>query len=89
VPTGWIGGEPVFIPKAKPSGDASDDGYIANFLYSLESDRTDFVLYDARTFSGTPAVRLRMPKRVPVGFHGSWLEEEHLQRHLARHAGVA
>lgn len=83
-PRGWLVGEPIFLPRPKASGDPSDDGFLASFLYGPHEDSTDFVLYDARTFSQTPVVRLRVPRRVPVGFHGGWLGEAALQRHLAR-----
>ena len=36
-------------------------------------------LFDARTFSSEPAARLRLPVRVPHGFHGLWVTEEQLQ----------
>jgi len=81
VSDGWVVGEPVFIPRPRPSGDPSDDGFIANFLYGKNA--TDFALWDARSFSKNPAVRLRLPRRVPVGFHGAWLSSEELALHLS------
>lgn len=83
---GWIGGEPIFIPKVKESGDRSDDGYLANFLYGSDANSTDFALFDARTMSPEPVVRLRVPKRVPVGFHGTWVTRNQLDKHLKRKA---
>mmetsp|Transcript_4927 Transcript_4927/g.14354 ORF Transcript_4927/g.14354 Transcript_4927/m.14354 type:complete len:559 (+) Transcript_4927:77-1753(+) len=83
-PAGWIVGEPIFIPRPDASGDASDDGYLGSFLFGPDKESTDFVLYDARTFSQTPVARLRVPRRVPVGFHGGWVGEAALRRHLAR-----
>ncbi|CAK0863236.1 unnamed protein product [Prorocentrum cordatum] len=85
VPDGWLSGEPVFIPSSSPSGDPSDDGFIGNFLYGPHPDSTDFAIWDARIFSGKPVARLRVPKRVPVGFHGAWLTAGQLSSHLARH----
>lgn len=83
-PAGWFGGEPIFIPNPDKSGDPSDDGFLGTFLFGPEKDSTDFVLYNARTFAEQPVVRLRITRRVPVGFHGAWLDEAGLQRHLAR-----
>lgn len=83
IPDGWISGEPVFIPSSSPSGDPSDDGFIGNFLYGPHPDSTDFAIWDARTFSSKPVARLRVPKRVPVGFHGAWLTAGQLSSHVA------
>lgn len=80
---GWVVGEPVFVPKPSPSGDPSDDGFIASFLYGPGKNTTDFALWDARSFSKNPVVRLRVPRRVPVGFHGAWVSSEQLAVHLA------
>mmetsp|Transcript_145887 Transcript_145887/g.406344 ORF Transcript_145887/g.406344 Transcript_145887/m.406344 type:complete len:565 (-) Transcript_145887:110-1804(-) len=84
-PAGWIGGEPIFIPRPTGTGDPSDDGFLATFLFGPHGDSTDFAVFDARAFSEVPVARLRVPRRVPVGFHGAWLDEASLQRHLARH----
>ena len=94
LPPGWTGGEPVFIPSAASaqaglSPPPSDDGYLANFMYGPDPHSTDFVLYDAKTFSAEPVARLRVPRRVPVGFHGSWLSREALARHTAHVAPEA
>mmetsp|Transcript_107735 Transcript_107735/g.347803 ORF Transcript_107735/g.347803 Transcript_107735/m.347803 type:complete len:600 (+) Transcript_107735:66-1865(+) len=86
-PAGWVVGEPVFIPRAAASGEPSDDGFLGSFLYGPGEESTDFVLHDARSFSQKPVARLRVPKRVPVGFHGAWLGAAGLRAHLAREAG--
>jgi len=77
---GWIGGEPVVIPASTPSGDPSDDGYIAMLLHGKEE--THFALYNARTMDEEPVARLRIPARVPVGFHATWMSKDQLDRHL-------
>jgi len=74
-PTGWFGGDPIFMPNPEATGDPSDDGFLCTFLFGPHEDSSDFVIYNARTFSEKPVARLRVPRRVPVGFHGSWLEE--------------
>eukprot|EP00746_Dinoflagellata_sp_MGD_P120134 gnl/MRDRNA2_/MRDRNA2_55791_c0_seq1.p1 gnl/MRDRNA2_/MRDRNA2_55791_c0~~gnl/MRDRNA2_/MRDRNA2_55791_c0_seq1.p1 ORF type:complete len:565 (-),score=111.58 gnl/MRDRNA2_/MRDRNA2_55791_c0_seq1:273-1967(-) len=84
VKEGFISGEPVFVPQAKASGDLSDDGFLAQFIYGDDQDSTDFVLFDARSFSEEPVAVLKVPVRVPIGFHGSWLDGSMLKKHLAR-----
>jgi len=77
---GWTGTEPVLIPASTPSGEASDDGYIAMLLHG--DKETHLALYDARTLDETPVARWRLPKRVPVGFHSTWMQKGQLDNHL-------
>jgi len=76
---GKVGGEPVFVGHGGPG---SDEGFIAMFLIDQDGE-SEFVLYDAKTFSPTPVAILKVPKRVPYGFHAFWLAEDKLQQHLA------
>lgn len=65
-------GEAVFVPAA--DGTAEDHGW----LLSLVSDHTeaaaDMLLLDAADLTVTATIHL--PRRVPAGFHGSWLPDE-------------
>ena len=49
---------------------AEDDGYLATYVYDSASDSSDFVVYDAKTCSEKPVASVRLPQRVPYGFHG-------------------
>lgn len=80
----FLSGEPVFVPQANATGDPSDDGFLAQFLYGDDKDSTNFAIFDARSFSQEPVAVLKVPVRVPIGFHGSWLEGKMLKKHLAR-----
>jgi carotenoid cleavage dioxygenase len=64
-------GEAVFAPD--PDGSAEDDGWLLSFVYDAADDRTDFVILDARDLAADPVATVRLPARVPHGFHGSWL----------------
>ena len=64
-------GELVFAPD--PDGRAEDDGWLVGFATDLARLETDFVVLDARDVGAGPVARVRMPRRVPFGFHGSWL----------------
>ena len=44
---------------------------------------SELVVYDARTMAATPVVRLRMPQRVPHGFHGHWVTAAQLAAQAA------
>ncbi|WP_106400330.1 carotenoid oxygenase family protein [Actinocorallia populi] len=58
-------GEAVFVPRS-PDG-AEDDGW----LLSLIGSRAELRVLDARDLSHVASVRL--PRRVPEGFHGAWI----------------
>jgi carotenoid cleavage dioxygenase-like enzyme len=63
-------GEPVFVPR---SADAPEgDGWLVAVVYRGESDRSDFVVYDAQAVAAGPIATARLPRRVPFGFHGNW-----------------
>ena len=40
------------------------------------------MVYDAKTLSPTPVARVRLPQRVPAGFHGTFLNEQQLMSQL-------
>lgn len=40
--------------------------------------QSELVVLDAATMSSAPVCRLRLPCRVPLGFHGTWVSEEQL-----------
>jgi carotenoid cleavage dioxygenase len=64
-------GEAVFAPRHETAGE--DDGYLMTFVYDPEIDGSEFVLLDAQNVATEPIARVRMPHRVPYGFHGNWV----------------
>ena len=64
-------GEAVFVPAADARGE--DEGW----LLTISSDRaghgSELLVLDATDLSRTASVRL--PRRVPAGFHGSWIAD--------------
>jgi carotenoid cleavage oxygenase len=65
--------EPVFVPKQAAS--AEDEGWIISFVYDAARDASDVVIVDAQAFSEAPVARIRLPVRVPFGFHGNWVPD--------------
>ena len=63
-------GEATFIPVSNPFGE--DDGYLVFFIYHKQEDRSDFVILNARDI-GQEIARIKLPRRVPHGLHGSWI----------------
>jgi carotenoid cleavage dioxygenase len=66
-------GEPVFVPKS--AGAAEEDGWLLALRYDRELDRSDLVVLDANDFAGDPAAVVQLPRRVPIGVHGSWVAD--------------
>jgi carotenoid cleavage dioxygenase len=63
-------GEFVFVP-AHP-GAAEDEGWLMGLVVDMVNETTDLVILDARNFEGPPRASVRIPHRVPAGFHGNW-----------------
>ena len=64
-------GEPVFAPD--PSRDAQDGGWLLTWVYDAATDLTDLVVLDAEDIESAPVATVHTGRRVPFGFHGSWL----------------
>lgn len=68
---GHTTGEVVFA--ADPDGSAEDDGWLLSFVHDATTDASDLVVLDARAPAAGPVATVRLPRRVPFGFHGSWM----------------
>jgi carotenoid cleavage dioxygenase len=64
-------GEPLFVHR-KPGAD-EDDGYVLVLNYHQERNASAFFVLDARNIAGGPIAEIRVPHRVPYGFHGNWV----------------
>jgi carotenoid cleavage dioxygenase-like enzyme len=64
-------GEPVFVPRNAAA--AEDDGYVLVLAYDQGRDTSEFLILDARAIAADPIARIRLPHRVPYGFHGNWV----------------
>ena len=70
---GGQGSEAVFVKD--PNGKAEDDGWVLSYVYQPETDRSEVVIIDSRAFDAEPIARIRLPVRVPAGFHGNWVPD--------------
>ena len=66
--------EPSFIPAAG-ADPTSDAGYVVSYVHDDATNKTEFVILDATNFDGDPIARVKLPQRVPYGFHGSWMPD--------------
>lgn len=67
-------GEFVFVARSADA--AEDDGWLMGLVIDAGTQTTDFVILDARHFGGPPQAVVRLPHRVPPGFHGNWVPAE-------------
>lgn len=71
---GRAAGEPVFVARA--GGTDEDDGWLLTFVHDLGEGTCDLVVMDAADFDRRDYVaRVRLPQRVPFGFHGNWVSD--------------
>jgi carotenoid cleavage dioxygenase-like enzyme len=65
-------GEAVFVPSTSGLADESSGWYIG-YVYDPARDGSDLVIIDASDFAAQPVARIKLPQRVPYGFHGNWI----------------
>ncbi|MEM1113527.1 MAG: carotenoid oxygenase family protein [Pseudomonadota bacterium] len=78
---GVYGSEAVFAPK--PGADrssAEDDGYVITLVTDSSTWQSDCLVFDATDIAAGPIARVRLPHRVPAGFHATWARGEDLYR---------
>lgn len=62
-------GEFVFHPSSPTA--AEDDGVLMGYAYDRTTDRSELAILDAQTLEDV--ARVKLPHRVPAGFHGNWV----------------
>jgi len=78
-PRGVYGSEPAFAPRSRmrsnqnPSLGATeeDDGWLVTFTADTDGNSEAHII-DARNMSGPAIARIKVPQRIPIGFHGTW-----------------
>lgn len=64
-----------FVHIAVEGGRSEDDGYLIGFVYDRVRDASDLVILDAQRIESKPVARIKLPVRVPQGFHGNWMPD--------------
>lgn len=70
---GRAAGEPVFVGRA--GGASEDDGWLVTYVHDGNNDSAEFVVIDAQDFARGYVARVKLPQRVPFGFHGNWVRD--------------
>ena len=66
-------GEFVFVPASDAA--AEDEGWAIGLVYDRTTGTSDLVILDGRTPSAPPVATVHLPRRIPFGFHGSWVDD--------------
>ncbi|GAV67600.1 RPE65 domain-containing protein [Cephalotus follicularis] len=73
------GGEPFFVAREPENPNAEeDDGYIVSYVHHEKLGESRFLVMDAKSLDIVAAVKL--PRRVPSGFHGIFVKESELDK---------
>ena len=83
VPEGYTSGECVVIPKQTDKSlnvneIKSDAVYLATIAHHDDANVSEWFVFDGETMAEKPVLRVRLPYRVPYGFHGEWVAESDL-----------
>jgi len=76
----WFYNEPGFAPR--DGATAEDDGYLVAFAWDPHRLRSEVQVLDARgtEFGRGPIARIPLPRRVPHGFHATYVSDAVMRR---------
>jgi carotenoid cleavage dioxygenase-like enzyme len=77
MPAGVFCSESPFAPRVGSQGE--DDGYLTTFVVDENAGTSELWVFDARELASGPACKLRLPHRVPRGFHACWVSGSELE----------
>ena len=63
--------EALFVPAADAGGE--DEGWLLSVVYDRAEDTSLLAILDASNIEAGPVARVLLPRRVPFGFHGTWV----------------
>lgn len=78
---GCSGGEPFFVAREPENAEAEeDDGYLLNYVHDERSGESRFLVMDAKSPELEVVASVKLPRRVPCGFHGLFVRETDLNK---------
>ncbi|KAJ1702690.1 hypothetical protein LUZ63_002469 [Rhynchospora breviuscula] len=70
------GGEPYFLPKDASRMGGEDEGYVLCFVHDEAACQSELLIVNAADLRLEASIKL--PSRVPYGFHGTFIRSEEL-----------
>lgn len=71
-----FGGEPYFLSR-ETNSEREDDGYILSYVHDEQASESELLIINAADMRLEATVKL--PSRVPYGFHGTFIESKELE----------
>ncbi|CAL9146423.1 unnamed protein product [Musa hybrid cultivar] len=73
-----FGGEPMFVPLRADGSGEEDEGFVVEFVHDESRGMSQLLIVNGRSMDLEATVRL--PSRVPYGFHGTFVRSDDLRR---------
>jgi len=70
-------GEAEFVPSPA-AGRGEDDGWLMALVSTRDGRSSHLLVLDASDVAADPVAVVHLPRRVPTGFHGSWIADADL-----------
>ncbi|KAF9590614.1 hypothetical protein IFM89_035932 [Coptis chinensis] len=71
----------TFVPKQGSQDE--DDGWIVSFVHNEDTNVSQAHIIDTQSFEAEPVAKITLPRRVPYGFHGTYVSRPfHIQQVL-------
>ncbi|XP_057965157.1 probable carotenoid cleavage dioxygenase 4, chloroplastic [Malania oleifera] len=78
---GCYGGEPFFVAREPDNPEAEeDDGYVLSYIHDENIGESKFLVMDAKSPQLDVVAAVRLPRRVPYGFHGLFVRAVDLKK---------
>ncbi|KAL7142163.1 hypothetical protein ABFS83_08G105300 [Erythranthe nasuta] len=78
---GCCGSEPSFVPREPDNPTAEeDDGYLITYLHDENNGESKFLVMDAKSDALDVIFAVKLPRRIPFGFHGLFVSETDLEK---------
>ncbi len=74
------GGEPTFVPRSSHSSAPEDDGCVLAFMHNESTGQSELLVLDATSPSWKLEASVKLPSRVPYGFHGTFVTAKELAK---------
>ncbi|MCV6626550.1 MAG: carotenoid oxygenase family protein [Cellvibrionaceae bacterium] len=69
--------EPWFAPADNPRSE--DHGYVVTFCWNAKTEVQELQVFDALDISKGPVARIKLPRRLPPGFHACWMKGSQIE----------
>jgi len=63
-----------FVPRV--GGSHENDGWIISFVHDEKANTSQVHIVDAKRFEDAPVAKITLPRRVPYGFHGTFISKK-------------